>query len=87
MPNRLYYFEGRNTPVVADSAKAARAAKRRGGNRIEAVRTPSDADRRKMARGEWVRTRRDGKGPGSSKYGRGRGKGPPRKTTTRGTRG
>jgi hypothetical protein len=75
---KLYYFQGRNTPVVASSAKEARAKKKRGGDKIVSVRTPSSSDKKKMARGEWVRTRRDGKSPSKSRYGKGRGKGPPR---------
>ena len=78
MPNRLYYFAGRNTPVVASSAEAARKAKKRGGNRIVAVTQPSEADRKTIASGRWVRTRKDGKSPQASKYGKRRGYGPPR---------
>jgi len=77
--SKLYYFQGRNTPVVANSAKDARAKKKRGGDKIVSVKTPSSADKKKMARGEWVRTRKDGKSPKKSRYGKGRGKGPPRK--------
>lgn len=76
--NRLYYFAGRNTPVVASSAEAARSRMKRGGSKLVAVRAPSDADKRAIARGDWVRTRRDGKSPESSQYGKGRGYGPPR---------
>lgn len=79
MANKLYYFEGRNTPVVASSAAAARKKKKRGGNKIVAVRTPSASDRKAMAKGRWVRTRKDGKSPSKSKYGKGRGYGPKRK--------
>jgi hypothetical protein len=79
MALRMYYFKGRNTPVVASSAKAARAKKKRGGNQIVAVRTPSAADRRAMRKGKWVTTRRDGKSKATSRYGKGRGQGPKRK--------
>ncbi len=79
MSKRLYYFKGRNTPVVATSAAEARDKKRRGGSEIVAVRTPSAADTRQIARGGWVRTRRDGKSPAKSRYGKGRGYGPPRR--------
>lgn len=77
--SKLYYFKGRNTPVVASSAADARKKKKRGGDEIVAVKTPSAADKKKMARGEWVRTRKDGKSPSKSKYGKGRGYGPKRK--------
>lgn len=77
--NKLYYFEGRNTGVVATSAEAAKAKKKRGGDRIVAVRELSEADRKAGLAGRWIRTRRDGKSPEKSKYGKGRGEGPPRK--------
>jgi len=71
---RLYFFEGRNTGIYADSAAAARAKKRRGGDKIVKVlnKTPPK-------NGQWDRTRKDGKSPEKSKYGKGRGQGPPRK--------
>ena len=78
MAKKLYYFDGRNTAVVADSAAAAKANKKRGGDKIVAVKTPSPADKKTMARGDWVRTRRDGKTPEKSALGKGRGFGPPR---------
>lgn len=78
MSNKLYFFEGRNTAVVAPNAKEARKRKKRGGDKIVAVRTPSDADKSAINKGKWVRTRKDGKPPAKSKYGKGRGKGPPR---------
>jgi len=76
---RLYFFGGRNTAVVASSAAEARRRKKRGSNKIVAVRKPSAADRKTIARGGWVRTRRDGKSPKKSRYGKGRGKGPRRR--------
>ena len=79
MAKKLYFFKGRNTAVVASSAKQARAKKRRGGNEIVAVRKPSAQDRKAIAGGRWVRTRRDGKSPAKSNYGKGRGQGPTRK--------
>ena len=78
MSKLLYYFKGRNTPVVASSASAARSQKKRGGDEIVSVKQPSASDRKTMARGDWVRTRRDGKSPSQSSYGKGRGYGPPR---------
>jgi len=77
---RLYYFKGRNTGIAARSAEEARKKKKRGGDELVAVRTPSDSERGQMARGVWVRTRRDGKSPGQSRYGKGRGQGPARKS-------
>ena len=77
---RLYYFKGRNTGIAARSAEEARKKKKRGGDELVAVRTPSDSERSQMARGVWVRTRRDGKSPGKSRYGKGRGQGPARKS-------
>ena len=80
MPEKLYYFEGRNTAVAANSVAEARKKKKRGGDKLVKVRTPTESERKKMNRGEWVRTRKDGKSPEKSKYGKGRGKGPPRKS-------
>lgn len=79
MTKKLYFFEGRNTAVVASSAKEARAKKKRGGDKIVAVRTPSAADKKKIANDTWVTTRRDGKSKAKSAYGKGRGYGPKRK--------
>lgn len=79
MTKKLYYFSGRNTPIVATCAKEARAKKKRGGDEIVAVRTPSAADRKKIANDKWVTTRRDGKSKAKSAYGHGRGYGPKRK--------
>lgn len=75
---KLYFFEGRNTAIVASSAKEARAKKKRGGDKIVAVRKPSASDKKAIANDRWVRTRKDGKSPAKSKYGKGRGYGPPR---------
>ena len=61
MPQRLYFFSGRRTPVVASSAKAARAKKRRGGDKIVSVRTPTPAQKRAIAAGRWVGTPADRK--------------------------
>lgn len=77
---RLYYFKGRNTGIAARSAEEARSKKKRGGDELVAVRTPSDSEKSQMARGVWVRTRRDGKSPQKSRYGKGRGQGPARKS-------
>lgn len=75
---KLYYFEGRNTPIVASSVADARKKKKRGGDKLVKVRIPTAAEKKKMANGEWVRTRKDGKSPEKSKHGKGRGQGPPR---------
>lgn len=77
--NKLYYFTGRNTPVVAPDAKTARARKKRGGDKIVKVRKMSAADKAKAAKGGWISTRKDGKSKAKSKYGKGRGQGPKRK--------
>jgi len=77
---RLYYFKGRNTGIAARSAEEARSKKKRGGDELVAVRTPNATEKSQMARGVWVRTRRDGKSPGQSRYGKGRGQGPARKS-------
>lgn len=84
---RLYYFKGRNTGIAARSAEEARKKKKRGGDELVAVRTPSDSEKSQMARGVWVRTRRDGKSPGQSRYGKGRGQGPARKSLSAKLRG
>ena len=72
MTNR-YFFEGRNTAVLANTAAEARRKKRRGGDKIVAVHRNV-----KMPK-TWDRTRRDGKSPEKSSFGKGRGYGPPRK--------
>ena len=79
MTQRLYFFSGRNTGIVASSAKQARAKKKRGGDKIVKVRSLSSSDRKAVAKGRWVRTRKDGKSPAKSRYGKGRGYGPPRR--------
>jgi hypothetical protein len=74
MANR-YFFEGRNTAIIADSAAEARKKKKRGGDKIVKVHRnitpPKD--------GSWDRTRSDGKSPEKSSVGKGRGQGPKRK--------
>jgi hypothetical protein len=77
---KLYYFEGRNTGIAARSEEEARAKKKRGGEALVKVRTPSEAEKRQMDKGLWVRTRADGKSPGKSELGKGQGYGPPRKS-------
>jgi hypothetical protein len=77
-PYKLYYFEGRNTGIAARSEEEARQKKRRGGDKLVAVRTPTEAEERDMEAGRWVRTRADGKPPGKSDA-EGRGQGPPPK--------
>ena len=79
MAKKLYYFEGRNTPVVATSAAEARSKKKRGGSKLVKVRTPTDSEKKTISSGNWVRTRKDGKSPAKSAYGKGRGQGPKRK--------
>lgn len=80
---KLYYFSSRNTPVVAESASEARRKKKRGGDKLVSTRTPNETERKQIRNGRWVRTRRDGQSPKKSKYGKGRGKGPPRKKKKR----
>jgi hypothetical protein len=75
---KLYFFDGRNTSIVARNEEDARKKKKRGGDKIVAVLEPSDSDKKKIDNDEWVRTRRDGKSPKQSDYGHGRGYGPPR---------
>lgn len=79
MAQKLFYFRGRNTPVVASSAAEARKKKKRGGDEIVSVRIPSASDKKKMAKGTWVTTRSDGKSKAKSSVGKGRGCGPKRK--------
>lgn len=75
---KLYFFEGRNTSIVAKNAKEARAKKKRGGDKIVKVLKPSESDLKNILAGRWVRTRQDGLPPNKSAYGKGRGFGPPR---------
>jgi len=90
----LYFFEGRNTGIYAESAAAARKKKKRGGDKI--VKTLNKAPPKNGAwdrivktlnkappkNGAWDRTRKDGKSPAKSAHGKGRGMGPPRKKKT-----
>jgi len=71
---KLYFFEGRNTGIYAESAAAARAKCKRGCGKL--VKTLNKSP---PAGGGWDRTRKDGKSPAKSSVGKGRGKGPPRK--------
>jgi len=73
MANR-YFFEGRNTGIIANSASEARAKKKRGGDKIVATHRNITPPKN----GAWDRTRKDGKSPAKSKHGKGRGYGPPR---------
>jgi hypothetical protein len=77
-PYKLYYFEGRNTGIAARSEEEARSKKKRGGDKLVAVRTPTESEVRLMELGKWVRTRYDGKPPGKSEV-EGIGMGPPLK--------
>lgn len=71
---KLYFFEGRNTGIYAESAAAARAKCKRGCGKLVKV-----LDRQPPKNGAWDRTRRDGKSPAKSSVGKGRGFGPKRK--------
>lgn len=77
---KLYYFAGRNTGIAATSAANARKKIKRavGGKKAKLIgtRTPKPGE---MKGGKWSRIRLDGKSPSKSKYGKGRGQGPPRK--------
>ena len=75
---KMYFFEGRNTAILATSAAEARKKKKRGGDKIVSVRKMSASDKKTAAKGRWVRTRKDGKSPAKSAHGKGRGYGPPR---------
>lgn len=74
MANR-YFFQGRNTAIIANSAAEARKKKKRGGDKIVKVHRNITPPKN----GAWDRTRKDGKSPAKSSYGKGRGYGPPRK--------
>lgn len=74
----LFYFDGRNTPVSAPNITEARKRCRRGCGKLVKTRQPTASEKKTLARGDWVRTRKDGKSPEKSKYGKGRGFGPPR---------
>ena len=71
---KLYFFEGRNTGIYAESAAAARKKCKRGCGKLVKV-----LDRQPPKNGAWDRTRRDGKSPAKSSVGKGRGYGPKRK--------
>ena len=77
-PYKLYYFQGRNTGIAARSVEEARQKKKRGGDKLMGVRTPTPSENRQMEKDIWVRTRLDGKSPEKSSMGHGRGFGPPR---------
>lgn len=69
----LFFFSGRNTGIYAETAAAARAKKKRGGDKIVKV-----LNKAPPKGGGWDRTRKDGKSPAKSAHGKGRGMGPPR---------
>jgi len=71
---KLYFFEGRNTGIYAESAAAARKKCKRGCGKL--VKT---LDKTPPKNGAWDRTRKDGKSPAKSSVGKGRGYGPKRK--------
>jgi len=71
---KLYFFEGRNTGIYAESAAAARKKCKRGCGKL--VKT---LDKTPPKNGAWDRTRKDGKSPAKSSVGHGRGYGPKRK--------
>lgn len=58
---KAYYFEGRNTPVLADSASAARAKCKRGCGKLVKSRALSSKEQKQASKGEWVTTRANGK--------------------------
>ena len=74
MANR-YFFSGRNTGIIANSAAEARKKKKRGGDEIVSVHRNITPPKN----GGWDRTRSDGKSPAKSSVGKGRGYGPKRK--------
>ena len=74
MANR-YFFSGRNTGIIANSAAEARKKKKRGGDEIVAVHRNITPPKN----GAWDTTRRDNKSKAKSAYGKGRGQGPKRK--------
>ena len=76
---KLFYFKGRNTPIVARTADEARKKMKRGGKELVKVRTPTETEMRQIRNDKWVTTRVDGKSKEKSSYGKGRGYGPPRK--------
>jgi len=59
---KLYFFEGRNTGIYAESAKAARDKCKRGCGKLVKV-----LDKAPPKNGAWDRTRKDGKSPAKSK--------------------
>ena len=73
MANR-YFFESRNTGIIANSAAEARKKKKRGGDKIVKVHRNVTPPKN----GAWDRTRSDGKSPAKSTEGHGRGQGPAR---------
>jgi hypothetical protein len=87
--NKLYYFAGRNTPVVASSEAAARKKCKRGCGALVKTRSPTASENKTMARGGWVRSRASGKAPPSKgvvKSGGSTGYGPSRKAIAKAKR-
>lgn len=65
---RLYWFEGRNTPVVAKTSSEAKSKlKRAKSDKIVKSRNPTESEAKTIASGRWVTTRPDDKPRGSSK--------------------
>jgi len=58
---KLVWFKGRSTPVVASSVDAARKSGAAGSKGpVVATRAPDKQERKQIARGEWVRSRPPG---------------------------
>lgn len=58
---KLVWFKGRSTPVVASSVAAARNSGAAGSSGpVVASRTPDENERRQIAKGQWVRSRPPG---------------------------
>jgi hypothetical protein len=81
---KAYYFEDkvsgkrRNTAVFARSAESAKEKLTRPPADRAKVYAVRDVKPGEGAGGRWSRIRADGKGPGESEHGKGRGFGPPR---------
>ena len=58
---KLVWFKGRSTPVVASSVQAARDSGSAGSKgAVVASRTPDEGERKQISRGDWVRSRPPG---------------------------
>lgn len=59
---RLVWYEGRNTPAVIKSGQTRK--KKKGEGKVVKSRPPTAAERKQIAKGQWVRVDKKNRTPG-----------------------